>query len=1154
MLHSSVSGLQRLFSSASASVSPHKLESCIEEAHTYDLLFSEGVRHGDSAHTSAAASSADDRGGLDISPRDVRILIAQDATAHSLQKKSILYDSHPPSLPVLQSRSGSSPEAALRRQRAGSFGGLTGGGSRSYDTQKPRTAPHSRQSSFSQTAQPSIASPISPLSPVSELGGLFGNSEGQTSSARPETRDGETDALLDCMFGSYSGLASTPGTKVHIRPPKSTPNIHATRPDAAARDPISPVAFPKRRTPLTRSITANELQYESIDGAQHTPRPDSCAIWITRLFSVDLKDSAFATHSSDESSSLEQIRSRDPNSPEPGSTSGKPAKKKKAKQLKTPMYAIAMVLHMPSHRQRPPTPFSHRSCGYSAGSSQSWPLDGSSSSNMPGLESNGDVEYVIAHRSVIDRALSELEILALSKIRDALGKVEVPNTGFLRKESINDSDSGSSIKIRKPKQPTQWTLQLSAGALQGCASVHSMTDRIGKRIALALKIRKVITGQGRWDVWRNEVRWVDKWANRREHNFFFFNLLSTFLASHADWLQILAPSQYRRRYAKKAKDSLKENNSIQHRTVIVSSDKMGSRRLIFLLSAFLPGSHFNLVPDGPILSVWPNVRFSESPRSSGQIARQQTLGKTMSRMTKGDPACENTNLHGRIISFSDSEPRSSAKSPSEGHSTAPSSRRASDARSVGSVALLISSDGSVTRKSSTTTTATVKAESAVPVAYFASHLNDPLSNGAEGPRPSSSESLAPQALQRTLSRTDSNEHSTASTDSLPGSVWGSMSKLWSGRRGSSTEASDPLASSEEGHGISGIPRIIGPQRRPPTLDQMVGEVEKAKVQRYTKVITDQRTAEPPLIQSPQDVNSASLGTSPLKHMHEMPEPFLLKLSIDEHDGIVDVDLPQASSSTASSPIAVHTAASSLTDRSSLYGRNPNPVPPYPNSDTPGYVAGWLRNYHPDFIMQAVRPYDDLKDQIIRSMLTTPSPTSDDDGSVDEWSDICSTLIVDCSNYTVNRLCLRRKNASSLHRRANALLESAKRTVSHEEQITEELVMDMDPTLTDAIERLISHSGESSRVVSRSPSPTRRRHHNLTEGNPGLEIPHSECAKTILGALQQVARSVSAEIATHDQVGKAVKGRGKRYEDDPPTESTLRESARKWLRKVDSQAT
>ena len=112
-LQSSVSGLQRLFSTASTSLSPNtpraqrQLESVTEEAHTYDLLCPEGeilnqgqhhtypLKHSDPASTTAATNRSDDSGGLNIqSPRDVRIIIAQNANTVSSQPR-IMYDSHP---------------------------------------------------------------------------------------------------------------------------------------------------------------------------------------------------------------------------------------------------------------------------------------------------------------------------------------------------------------------------------------------------------------------------------------------------------------------------------------------------------------------------------------------------------------------------------------------------------------------------------------------------------------------------------------------------------------------------------------------------------------------------------------------------------------------------------------------------------------------------------------------------------------------------------------------------------------------------------------------------------------------------------------------------------------------------------------------------
>lgn len=1153
-LQSSVSNLQRLLSSASSSLSPHsqRLESVTEEAHTFGLLFPNGdsLVKGQNL-IAAAASSHDERGGLEISPRDVRIVIAQDGVS----RKMVLYDSHP-SIPVSPAGGGSSPEIPFnRRQRAGSFtGGFLGGGPKvTTGAQKPRTAPHSRQSSL-QTAQSLLTTPSSPLSPVSELGGLFGNALSRNSSARPATSDGEsvqgkiaregreeTENLLDCMFGTTTGLTTTSSTKLHIRPPKPRAFSSENSPGSASRDSATPPTFPKRRTPLTRSTTAGELQVESIDGARNA-RHDNYAIWITRLFSIDLKDP-----------SLEQIRSRNVGDLEPGSTSMGSSRTEKAKQLKLPQYAIAIVLQMPSHQQRPPTPSTRRFPGPMASSPQSWPFDRISSANIPGFDLDSEIEYVIASWGMIDRALADLEIIARCKISETLGKLEAPSTGL---PSDDPMYSGPSTATQRPRPLTRWTMQLPAGALQGSSFIREVAGRQSKRIALALKIRKVIAGQGRWSIWREEARWIDKWAKGQKQSCFFFNLLSGFLASHTNWLDALAPSQYRRRHARRAKDG-QEVNRIPQRTVIVSLDKMAGRRLIFLLSAFLPGQHFDLVPDGHVQSNW---SYSSSLPSSGQIGRRHSSSKTVNRTATRDTADETKNRHGRSMSFVGPDFNARSESPIQRQDQGQFSRRESDARSAGSVALLITSDGSVTRKSSSTTTATIKPESAVPVAHFASHSSDSPNDGTEGPRPNSSESVAPLSLQRTLSRSESNEHSNASAESNPSSVWGSMfSKVWSSRRGSSTD--DPLTSSGEGLGISGIPRT----GRPPTLNQMVGELDKAKhhrsPQRKTKDFTDRTTARQPV--SP--ASNSFEGISPTKQMHQRPlhESFPLKLEIDEQDGIVDVDLPQAGSypssygSTMSSPMAVHTPASSFNTRSSLLGRTPNPISRHPDSDAAGDVAGWLRNFHADFVLQAVRPYDSLRKEIVDSMRTEPNPpTVDDKEGADGWSDVCTTLIADTTKFTVKRLRLRRRNATSPHHRVNALLESPDRDISHEEQIVEEPLVDMDPTLIDVIEKVISTSGDSSRVASRTtsraPSPSRRRDHTPTEGSPGLEIPRSECKRMVLGALEQVARSVSVEMAAKDRRGKDIGGQS-RGNDDLPVDSTLRDGVRRWFREVDSKA-
>ena len=1183
-LQSSVSGLQRLFSTASSSLSPHtpraqrQLESVTEEAHTYDLLYPEGetlkqgqhhaypLKHGDPASIAAAANSSDDRGGLDIqSPRDVRIIIAQNANIHSSQPR-VMYDSHPViSLP--QARNGSSPETNENSRPRG--GSLTSGTRRNSTNNRSHTAPHSRQSSISQTAQSIINVSSSPLSPVSELGGLFGGAKTRHN-LRPATSDGETiqsklareereeaENILECMFGA-AGFPSVSSTKLHVRPPKQTDADNNFRP-SSAREPVSPGAFPKRRTPLTRSTTAADLHSLSTSGPddahQQSSHSNTSSILITRLFSVNPIDSHSTPKILDGTHSL----GSDSHTHEMGPSKGK------AEQAKSPTYAVAVLLQMPVHRPRLSSPSLGRFSGYSAISPRSWSSEGPQRHSLLGTDISPNIDYVIGHWTMLIRALSCLEVAARYEIGNLLVEIETPVLARPVNGAPWTSENEPNIKVGKLKQPTRRTLQLSAGALQNRPSIRKLSERTGHRIALALRIKKVVAGQGRWGIWREEARWVGKWAGGKEQNFFLFNLLTAFLGSHTEWLDSLGPSRYKRRHAKQSHNSYSEINSIQHRTVVVSQDKMAARRLIFLLSAFLPSAYIGFQADGnnQLEASWSNMAYSQSPPSAFPTNRQQSLRRTMNRKTGPSHASPHIRSHARSVSFSDAELFASDDNPVEDQSTQQRARRASDVRSIRNAALPISFNASDTRKSSTTTTATVVPDTAIGIPHFSGYSATRPLGTAAGPRPGSSGSLVSLSLRRTLSRSESSEKVATGSDSQSMSRWGSMiSGFWSDRLTSSTEGSDPVASSEEGLGISGISNGARGPRVATTLTEMVKEVDMQK----NALTTGQGNS---------NTTSSSLTTTQLPHEPEeispmrctderrFREPFPLKLSIDEDDGVVDVDLPQTNSypssfeSIASSPIAIRSAASSFNGRSSFHGKTSVHASQYSSPDVSVDVAGWLRNYHPDFALQAVRPYDSLKEDIKHSMRTEPSPIAatvahdNGDEHSDGWVDVCTTLLADTTTFTVTRLCLRRKNPASIHHQVDALLNLNPTDYAEQEEIIEEPLMDMDPTLIDAVEKVLGHSGHSSRTPSRAPSrapsPTRQNGPTPHEGSPDLEVPRSECKRMVLGALEQVARSVSAELSKGNNVDVQRLGR-----DNFPTDSTLREGVRRWLSQVDRE--
>ncbi|MCJ1277506.1 hypothetical protein MMC21_005319 [Puttea exsequens] len=1156
-LRSPVSGLQQLFSSAS-SLTPHnprgqrQLESYAEESHTYDLLYPEGetsskiyhntypLKPNDPAFLAAAADSSDDRGGLDIqSPRDVRVIIAQDANALSSQPR-VLFDSQP-TIRQPPTRSGS-PEALHSRTRGDSLGG---GMRRNNSIQKSHTAPHSRQSSLSQTAQSMFTSP-STLSPVNELGSLFASSKSRTGDTKPPANDGEniqlkmakearedTEILMDCMFGA-AGFPSVASTKLHIRPPKLDV-ANSPRP-TSAREVTFPL--PKRRTPLTRSTTATDLQTlttVSEDAYEQAARRKSTSVLVTRLFSVDPIVSEDCIQGPEKSESQVGRSSDHAEDLESAGLNPTSSEKVKKAQLKTPTYSVAILLQMPAHRQRPTTP---RFQGPSSSGAVQW----SSDLMLGGAESNDDIEYITTHWNIIARTLASLEDLARSKIGNALSVLDLPQPAVRPIDPPRSMDNGADDKSRKSKQ-RQLAVQLPESALQDCPTTNEVTTQLGKRVALGLRIRRVAPGQARWGIWREEARWVDRWAAGRDGNYFLLNLLTSFLAYHAEWLDILGPSQYKRRRAKDAQLHGQDANIIQHRTVIVSRNKMSARRLIFLLVAFLPGNPLDFALDGQQQSdaSWShNFGCSQSPPLAMRSYRPHATTKNAARMSTHSPK---KFTHARAVSFTDPDVTAKGAAPTEVSQADQRNRRGSDARSIRSAALPISSNNS-TRKSSTTTTATVVPEQrlddpAIGVGYFYQ------SGTPSEPRPGSSGSLASQSLMRTLSRSESNEYATTSTESHSFGRGSWLSSFWSDRRDSSTEDSDPLGSSDDGLGISGVPKDARSQRSATTLSQMVKDVELNGTPAPTT------SHQSPDSRRPRRQDSASTDASPPRRMllPSWREDFPLKLSVDEDDGVVDIGLPPTSHASSfeshkSSPLAIRSAASSFNQPSSLQSRTSRHSLRHANANHTVDVSGWLRSFHQDFDLQAIRPYNNFKDDIKHSMRTEPTPSNPAAASdTNGFTDVSTTLIADASKFTITRLNLRRRNPNSPHHQNLALLGAPP---SEDEHFTERPLDSADPTLTAAIERVLAQSGHSSRNTSRAPSPARRADQTSAQPSwsPGLGVHHSECQTLVLSALRHVVRSVRDEMAREEGVGtgftaNSIRGTG-------AEENVLREEVRRCL--------
>jgi hypothetical protein len=114
------------------------------------------------------------------------------------------------------------------------------------------------------------------------------------------------------------------------------------------------------------------------------------------------------------------------------------------------------------------------------------------------------------------------------------------------------------------------------------------------------------------------------------------------------------------------------------------------------------------------------------------------------------------------------------------------------------------------------------------------------------------------------------------------------------------------------------------------------------------------------------------------------------------------------------------------------------------------------------------------------------------------------------------------------------------------------------SFVDALERVLAQSGQSSLAHSRAQSPSRGRKGEDKPASdsaardevPSIEIPRAECRKMVLGALEEVVRSVTAEHCREDVDGELGLADRERRRSLAGADNTLREGIRKWLLDVE----
>jgi hypothetical protein len=1155
------------------------VSSQIEDVHTKGLLFPDVpfLRDADVLTPPTPASEPPDchlQADLDLdASRDVRVLIAQGET--SALQPLLLFDSKydpstdPPK--VRHIRNGSKGDGIANHART------TSGPPRQYG-KLPQFASIPESTG---RESPSLPSPTS--ASATPQRSRFRRSSLPTndvSDSTPAYRYKETDEIvntaLNCMFENVQTTYRGISNKIKIVQREARPYDNTIcrdnfgNPNASSQSRSHSTV--RKPSTLSSSFTASEPHTETTRPAITFEEPlraegSRRTVLITRTFSVKWSDDdAAASDPSDAEKSGASDASM-PNIPtvvmDYGDKAGSPQKRRLPMKPapKPPMFAITLVLSLPVSTTDTSRPGS-RSGGLRRKGSElnndwtsvassfesSWAMDPifGMESSVASLSSDVDdrVDKVIGqHWDIIVRTLSSLQQLAEQKILEQLRTA----THRGRAPKLLNYALASDVTVKK-------------AAAQACI-----------RVVRGIKILRVRTGQGRWGVWQDEARWLNKWASEKEKTSFLFTLCTAFLGTHTEWLDIAGPKYYRQQHREQLRLSSPNEPSVPHRTIIVSSDKMVARRLVFLLSAFLPTNYHTPGDASPLRpSTSASIRaFSQSPPTHMPLSREESLRRTINRRGKRSTSRQPTS-GGRTpqpsSAPSDTDDRTETGTVRSIDESGHSRRDSAELRSLmrRTKLTVVDADPS-SRKSSATTSPTVNPGMAIPVAHLGFQRKHSFGQEAIR-RPDSQDSLASENLMQTLQRSNTS----TSIESQTGSRWGSLRSFWSmgSRRDSTTDYSDATQNDDEGLGILGLQHSESHNK----LHQMVNEAE---IERYRRRVAG--TSSPSVMPGTPQILSPELELPP-SSASTQPIDVPLKMTVNEQDGVIDVEFPGFSP--VNSPPGT---ANNLGSSYGSFGLLQSFMSNAPRGTCHAMnVAGWLRiGIHPDFEFQATPPYAELIEDVKTAMKAEPTPItrrSVPEGEAKEvWVDVCTSVIADTTNFTIKRLRLKRlvryvppppppaviplplpragvKSKLQLKSQYgnpydDPLLQVSTQIIV-EEIFEEERVADSDRALVDALDRVIAHSGSSSTNASAASSranSVRGRHRlpSYDDRHDTLEVPHSDCKKMVIGALEQIATAVERDRRDARKYGGA---RLRTLNDD--TESSLRDGISKWFDEIE----
>ncbi|KAL7823061.1 folliculin-interacting protein N-terminus domain-containing protein [Trichoderma gracile] len=1165
------------------------LESVQEDSHTRNLLFPDAqdlYQHRNDQvfpfFTAPAASSAspanafDYNDDLELDVKDVRVIIMQDALGPT--NASLLFDSHPLPEPAASSERHSTAAATPDPKRTAAFSPRKGS-----QSQAPRpTVTHADSSQFRQGAFDRRAS-------VHGRSHSFGETDGQR--AAREYRE-ELATFSSCIFGNSELMAyKGTSTKVHVVPAEPRAPDHASSVFGDGRSSIGRAAG--RSSKLSQSYSSQTVSPTNppLPTGASTPRQsDRKKVLITRLFPVTLAADDL------DSSVTPPSRYSDDNGggfpfPPTGDEATLKKKKPQPKQRRTPMYAVVLVVQLPPSPSRissavPPKPAFRESgsyndqelfsSSYSSTRMSGWNMSGSglygeTTDSSFSVDVEDRIDSLTKHWDIIMRTLTHLQSVVAFRLHTMLKQTDMASPGPYsaswatvgsRRPSLT-TDRRSDEPRAKPPKGTTKLVSLLPNCLSDDVHIASEVGLARSRIVMGLSASRVVTGQGRWGIWRDEAIWTCKWAVGLSQGFFLHTLLTGFLATHTDWLQALSSPTYRRRAQLRRQNQNEDDLSLPARTIVVADDKMAARRIIFLLSAFLPANQHAHGPRVHRPSTSASVgAFSNSPPTYVvPVVREESLRRKINRRTGFGRAS-----HSRTASQST---RGGAVSSQTGHLNAAADqsshhRRASDAASIRTAGLPIPGHELMSRKSSVATS-TIVQDSTTP--HFSTIQR---ADSLRWRRPGSSGSAAADDLKRSLKRGESGGGVNPRPPSQ-GLRWGSiMSGLWSARRRESidsgstySQASDlrspiktgfsqsnkltdmvrELSLSEEGP--EGPERRTGNLRRSSNAREL--DVAREPVERGRKSFTQlDRTPDP-----------TGAFESPVK------------TSINADDGVIDVDVPfpdyiasfESAISSPSSSGYLSTPGLPGLDSFEQTGRIAI------DGDLPLNAAGWLNRFHRDFILQGLSPQEGLIDEVKAALKAEPLPVvapSTPDDVAERWVDVSTALIADTTTDSIVRITYRRlvKPRPEAEKPVIGGTVTTPSFAAHEamlgEEWIEETVSVPDDNLAEALEKVIhlmpdsskEHSSASSQVHVEVLDPLERAGSTMPDSlsevtqtpEPPVQIPRIKCKTVVLSALEDTIREVL------DQDDGNSFGR---KQQSPAHESLLRKAVRQWASRLDS---